>query len=186
MTETVAPAITALFGSVIRPVSDASADCAWSIPRSSKASITPRTNLRMETLVHFPSRSSAHPEIIPQNENRKLPQLGLAEKANRSDSPNALIRQIGQICTSVSHIFQKIQKPFCLEKYLQSDVCFVAPLGGSSVDVQERASIRSSTLSVQQAYHRKMSSPLNGRALAFPVIWGTRQQDSIATQPVEV
>jgi RNA polymerase sigma-70 factor (ECF subfamily) len=32
-----------------------------------------------------------------------------------------------------------------------------------------------------------MSSPLNGRALAFPVIWGTTRQDSIPTpQPVEV
>lgn len=32
-----------------------------------------------------------------------------------------------------------------------------------------------------------MSSPLNGRALAFPVIWGTARQDSIPTpQPVEV
>src|SRR6202158_4545422 len=61
-------------------------------------------------------------------------------------------------------------------------------LGGSSasINVQKRASIRSSTLSVQQGYHRKMSSPLNGRALAFPVIWGTGQQDSIAPQPVEV
>ncbi len=51
----------------------------------------------------------------------------------------------------------------------------------------ERASIRSSTLGVQQGYHRKMSSPLNGRALAFPVIWGAGPQDSIATpRPVEV
>jgi RNA polymerase sigma-70 factor (ECF subfamily) len=40
---------------------------------------------------------------------------------------------------------------------------------------------------VQQGCHHKMSSPLNGRALAFPSIWGTGQQDSIATpQPVEV
>jgi RNA polymerase sigma-70 factor, ECF subfamily len=32
-----------------------------------------------------------------------------------------------------------------------------------------------------------MSSPINGRALAFPVIWGTTRQDSIPTpQPVEV
>jgi RNA polymerase sigma-70 factor (ECF subfamily) len=32
-----------------------------------------------------------------------------------------------------------------------------------------------------------MSSPLNGRALAFPVIWGSGREDSIATpQPVEV
>jgi RNA polymerase sigma-70 factor, ECF subfamily len=32
-----------------------------------------------------------------------------------------------------------------------------------------------------------MSSPLNGRALAFPVIWGTGQEDAITTvQPVEV
>ena len=39
----------------------------------------------------------------------------------------------------------------------------------------------------QQSCHLKMSSPLNGRALAFPVIWGTGQQDSIALpQPVEV
>ncbi len=31
-----------------------------------------------------------------------------------------------------------------------------------------------------------MSSPLNGRALAFPIIWGTGRQDSIATpQPAE-
>src|ERR1700732_483483 len=56
-----------------------------------------------------------------------------------------------------------------------------------SVDMQEGASIQSSTLSVQQGYHRKMSSPLHGRALAFPVIWGTSQQGSITTpQPVEV
>jgi len=34
---------------------------------------------------------------------------------------------------------------------------------------------------------KKMSSPLNGRALAFPVIWGTGRPDSIAVpQPVEV
>ena len=32
-----------------------------------------------------------------------------------------------------------------------------------------------------------MSTPLNGRALAFPVIWGTERQDSIPTpQPVAV
>ena len=50
-----------------------------------------------------------------------------------------------------------------------------------------KAPVQSSTLGVQQGYHRKMSSPLNGRALAFPVIWGTGRQDSIATpQPVEV
>src|SRR5258708_36825548 len=47
-------------------------------------------------------------------------------------------------------------------------------------------SIQSSTPSVQQGYHRKMSSPLNGRALAFPVIWGTGAQDSIPSpQPIE-
>src|ERR1700737_2524744 len=40
---------------------------------------------------------------------------------------------------------------------------------------------------VQQSYHHKMSSPLNERALAFPAIWATGRQDSIATpQPVEV
>jgi len=50
-----------------------------------------------------------------------------------------------------------------------------------------KAPVQSSTLGVQQGYHRKMSSPLNGRALAFPVIWGTGRQDSIATpQLVEV
>src|SRR6266481_4229577 len=53
MTKTVAPVITALFGSVIRPVSDASADCAWSMPRRSTPSISPRTNLRIETPIHF-------------------------------------------------------------------------------------------------------------------------------------
>jgi len=38
----------------------------------------------------------------------------------------------------------------------------------------------------QQSYHLKMSSPLNGRALAFPVIWGTGRQDSIPSpQPIE-
>jgi RNA polymerase sigma-70 factor, ECF subfamily len=32
-----------------------------------------------------------------------------------------------------------------------------------------------------------MSSPLNGRALAFPLMWGTAQEDAITTaQPVEV
>src|ERR1700733_3772572 len=32
-----------------------------------------------------------------------------------------------------------------------------------------------------------MSSPLNGRALAFPIIWGTTAPESIAApQPVEV
>ena len=50
-----------------------------------------------------------------------------------------------------------------------------------------KAPVQSSTLGVQQGNHRKMSSPLNGRALAFPVIWGTGRQDSIATpQLVEV
>ncbi len=49
-----------------------------------------------------------------------------------------------------------------------------------------KAPVQSSTLGVQQGYHRKMSSPLNGRALAFPIIWGTGRQDSIATpQPAE-
>ena len=49
-----------------------------------------------------------------------------------------------------------------------------------------KAPVQSSTLGVQQGYHRKMSSPLNGRALAFPVIWGTGRQDSITTpQPAE-
>jgi hypothetical protein len=64
----------------------------------------------METPVHFPSRSSAHAEIIPQSESRKLPQLNRAEKENRSDSPNGLIRQIGQICTSAGHIFSEGSK----------------------------------------------------------------------------
>src|SRR3979490_2400796 len=112
MTETVAAAITALFGSVMRPVSDASADCAWSMPRSNKASITPRTNLRMETPVHFRHVVRHHPEMLPQSESRKLPQPGLAEKANRSDSPNGLVRQIGQICTSLGHVFLNGQESF--------------------------------------------------------------------------
>ena len=39
----------------------------------------------------------------------------------------------------------------------------------------------------QQADRLKMSSPPNGRALAFPVIWGTGRQDSILTpQPIEI
>src|SRR6266404_3715895 len=39
----------------------------------------------------------------------------------------------------------------------------------------------------QQADRLKMSSPPNGRALAFPVIWGTGRQDSIlAPQPIEI
>src|ERR1700694_3550519 len=96
MTKTVAPVITALFGSVIRPVSDASADCAW----------------RMPPPVHFPSHSSAHAEIIPQSESRKLPQLCLAEKENRSDSSHGLIRQIGQICTSFGDVFSERSKIF--------------------------------------------------------------------------
>src|SRR6267378_7915094 len=104
MTETVAPVITALFGSVTRPVSDASADCAWSMPRSSKPSITPRTNLRMETPVHFRHVVRHHPEILPQP--------SLPGKGNRSNSPNGYIRQIGQICTSLGHVFLKGQKSF--------------------------------------------------------------------------
>src|SRR5260370_26458986 len=62
-------------------------------------------------------------------------------------------------------------------------------LGGSSasIDVQKRASIRSLHASCPARHHRKMSSPLNGRALAFPVIWGTGGQDSIVTpQPAEI
>src|SRR4030088_2869120 len=104
LTETVAAAITALFGSVIRPVTGASADCAWSMPRSSKASITPRTNLRMETPVHFRHVVRHHPEILPQP--------SLPGKENRSDSPNGLIRQIGQICTSLGHVFLNGQESF--------------------------------------------------------------------------
>jgi hypothetical protein len=66
----------------------------------------------METPVHFPSRSSAHAEIIPQSESGKLPQLSLAEKENRSDSSHGLIRQISQICTSFSHVFAEGSKNF--------------------------------------------------------------------------
>src|SRR5216684_1356982 len=106
MTVTVAPAINALFGSVIWPISDASADCACSVPRSSTPSITPRTNLRMDTPVHFSQ----------------------AEKGNRSDSPIRLIRQISRVCTSCATFLLEGQKLFCLEKHLQSDVCFVARL----------------------------------------------------------
>src|ERR1700675_2960279 len=102
MTETVAPEMTALFGSVIRPVSDASADCAWSTPRSNKPSIAPRTNLRMDTPVHFRHVVRHHPEILPQP--------SLPGKGNRSNSPNGLIRQIGQICTSLGHVFLKGSK----------------------------------------------------------------------------
>src|ERR1700674_4222578 len=63
-------------------------------------------------------------------------------------------------------------------------------LAGSSIVVQVRRagkSVRMPSLESSKASHLKMSSPLNGRALAFPVIWGTDQRDSIATpQPVEV
>lgn len=44
-----------------------------------------------------------------------------------------------------------------------------------------------SKFGIQQSERSKMGSPLNGRALAFPVIWGTGREDSIATpQPVEI
>jgi len=66
----------------------------------------------MATPVHFPSHSSAHAEIIPQSESRKLPQLSLAEKENRSDSSHGLIRQIGQICTSFGDVFSERSKIF--------------------------------------------------------------------------
>jgi len=40
---------------------------------------------------------------------------------------------------------------------------------------------------VRETSNLKMSSPLNGRALALPVIWGTCRPDSIVTpEPVEV
>jgi RNA polymerase sigma-70 factor, ECF subfamily len=63
-------------------------------------------------------------------------------------------------------------------------------LAGSSIVVQVRRagkSVRVPSLESSKASHLKMSSPLNGRALAFPVIWGTDQRDSIpASQTVEV
>jgi RNA polymerase sigma-70 factor, ECF subfamily len=61
-------------------------------------------------------------------------------------------------------------------------------LAGRSVEwVREKHRSRVPGFGVQQSCHLKMSSPLNGRALAFPVIWGTGQEDSIATTPaVEV
>lgn len=52
---------------------------------------------------------------------------------------------------------------------------------------KRRASIQSSKFGAQQSNNLKMSSFLNGRALAFPVIWGTGREDAIAVpQPVEV
>ena len=55
----------------------------------------------------------------------------------------------------------------------------------SSEDVKVSPGLGSTTSSKSSRF--KMSSPLNGRALAFPVIWGTTRQDSIPTpQPVEV
>jgi len=64
----------------------------------------------METPVHFRHVVRQHAEIIPQSESRKLPQPSLAGKENRSDSPNGLIRQIDQICTSFGHIFTEGSK----------------------------------------------------------------------------
>jgi RNA polymerase sigma-70 factor (ECF subfamily) len=61
---------------------------------------------------------------------------------------------------------------------------------GSLIVVQVRRAgkrVRVPSLGSSKASHLKMSSPLNGRALAFPVIWGTDQRDSIpAPQTVEV
>src|ERR1700681_4719571 len=59
-------------------------------------------------------------------------------------------------------------------------------LGGSSVDVQKKGIYPEFHASCPARHHRKMSSPLDGRALAFPAIWGTRQQHSVVTpQPIE-
>ncbi len=129
MTETVAPAIKALFGSVIRPVSDASADCAWSMPRSSTPSNTPRTNLRMETPVHSVTSFGTIRRFLPPHESRKTTisqsgrerkSLGLSDPCDTADIAN-LYQLRPRFCW-------RVRKPFCLEKHLQSDVCFVAPL----------------------------------------------------------
>jgi RNA polymerase sigma-70 factor (ECF subfamily) len=78
---------------------------------------------------------------------------------------------------------------FCLEKRLQPDVCFATRLREAGVGVQqlEVHLSRVPRCAVQRSYRLEMGSPLNGRALPFPVIWGTSREDSIATpQPVEV
>src|SRR5258708_2270139 len=51
MTVTVAAAITALFGSVIRPVSEALVDWGWSAAGSDRLNSAARTTLRMETRI---------------------------------------------------------------------------------------------------------------------------------------
>src|SRR5712692_6159802 len=128
MTETVAPAITALFGSVIRPVSDASADCASSVPRSRTPSITPRTNLRMDTPVRFSQVVRYHPEISSSAREPKttISQSGGERKSLRPPDPvdTADIADLYQ----PQHVFAGGKKGFCLEKRLQSVVSFLARL----------------------------------------------------------
>jgi RNA polymerase sigma-70 factor, ECF subfamily len=75
---------------------------------------------------------------------------------------------------------------FCLEKLLHFDVCSRGTVT-NSVGAESNASIQSSGVLVRQNCSLKMSSPPNGRALAFPLTWGKGQQNSTtAPQPVEV
>jgi hypothetical protein len=137
----------------------------------------------METPRTFRNADRHNTEILPQNERRKLPQSSLVEKENCSNSPGPLIRQISQICTTAAACFAREPKIFLLEKHLQSDVCFAARSCNLSGHTDEGIIPK---FGIQQSCCLNMSSPLNGRALAFPVIWGPGQLDSIPTpQPVE-
>src|SRR6266850_505181 len=114
MTLIEASAITFLSESVIRPVSKASADCAWSMPRSSTHSKNAKSNLRKQSPVYFGHVAPHHRDIIPQNKNRSYHKPRRVEKRDllRLTDPelSSCIRLKLQICTSFRQVLRNGSK----------------------------------------------------------------------------